>query len=223
MNIKEVIEKRKSVRAFLDKDVDIKLVEEILEYARFSPSSTNTQPCEVCVVSGDKKKELDEKVLKAFDSGIAPKMDYPYYPQPDKFVSFIKNRRIKLGKKFYTFLGIQRDDKDARQKQWRQNYTSFGAPISFYFYMDKNLEKGSFIDVGIFIQSIALLATELGLSTCIQGALGEYPSIIRKELDIGDDKIILCGMALGYEDKSAKVNTFHTQKIKTSEFVKYIS
>lgn len=222
MDVKQTLQKRKTVRAFLDKDVDTKLIKEILEYARLSPSSTNTQPCEVCVVGGEKKRELDKKVLEAFDGGIAPKMDYSYYPDPKKFPTQQKDRRIKLGKEFYTFLGIQKDDKVARKEQWRKNYTSFGAPISFYFYMNKGLEKGSFIDSGIFIQSVALLATGMGLATCIQGALGEYPQIIRDELNIDDGKIILCGMGLGYEDKDAKINSFNTQKIQTDEFVKYV-
>lgn len=219
MKVRKAIKKRKSVRAFEDKEVKKELIEEILDIAKWSPSSTNNQPWEICVVSGEKKKALDKKMLEAFDSGVKGKMDYEYNPVELKQV--YKNRQIELGKSLFELLDIKRDDKEARVKQWKKNYTSFGAPVSIYFFIDKSLEKSSFIDIGIFLQSIALLAIDYGLATCMQGALGEYSNIVRSQLNISDDKILICGMALGYEDKNALVNTFKSQRENVEDFAKF--
>lgn len=221
MKVSKAIKKRKSVRAFEDREVELELLKEILELASWSPSSTNNQPWEICVVSGDKKKSLDSRILEAFDSGIKGKMDYRY--NPDKLKDEYRNRQVELGKALFELLNIKREDKEARLKQWRRNFIAFDAPVSIFFFIDKSLAMSSFIDSGILMQSIALLATEHGLATCMQGSLGEYPDIVRKELHVSDDKILLCGMALGYEDKNAIVNTFQSKREKLEDFAKFYS
>lgn len=221
MTVTQAIKTRKSIRGFLDKDVDFELIQEMLEIARFSPSSTNTQPWEVCVVSGATKKSLDTKMLSAFQSGQKGQMDYKYYP--DTFSKSMRSKQVELGKKMYGLLGITKDDKEASIKQWGRNYTSFDAPVTIYFFMDKNLERGSFMDCGMFIQTLALMATQKGLSTCLQASLGQYSDIVRQELNISDDKILLCGMALGYEDETALINTFKSDRMEVEEFTKFYS
>lgn len=217
----EAIKARKSVRAYLDKDVSKDVLEKILEVAKLSPSSTNTQPWELHVVKGEAKKSLQNRMLEAFKSGAKSHMDYKYYP--DKFIQPIRDRQVALGKKMYGLLGIDKENKEKSIKQWGENYTSFNAPVSIYFFIDKSLEKGSYLDSGILIQTIALTAVEMGLSTCIQGALAQYPDIVRQELNISDDKILLCGMALGYEDKNALINTFKSDRMEVEEFTKFYS
>lgn len=219
MNIQQALQTRKSVRAFLDKGVDRDLIENVLDLSRFYPSSTNMQPIEVCVLRGNAKKTLDQKLLKAFDDGVERHMDYEYYPKVQKDIFML--RQQELGKSLYNLLGISRDDKDARVKQWRKNYEAFGAPVVLYFFMDKSLKSSSFIDCGILLQSIMLTATEFGLSTCVQGSLGEYPNIVRKELGIASDKILICGMAMGYADEDATINSFQSTRIGLDEFCRF--
>lgn len=221
MNVTQAIKQRKSIRAFLSDEPKREIIEEILNLAKWSPSSTNNQPWEICVVSGEKKKELDSKILEAFDGGIKGKMDYKY--NPEKIKDEHKNRQIELGKSLFELLNIQRDDKEARVKQWRKNFTAFDAPVSIFLFIDNSLEKSSFIDIGIFMQSIALLATERGLATCMQGSLGEYPDIVRKALHVSSDKVLVCGMALGYEDKTATVNTFQSKRENLTDIAKFYS
>lgn len=219
MDVSKALSERKSVRAYLDKDVEVDKIEQILNFAKNAPSGTNTQPWEVAVVSGKSKKELDDSLVDAFRSGTTKDLDYKYYP--DTISSALNARRVACGLQMYSTLGIERQDKDKRLKQWELNYSAFGAPVVLYIFLPNSIEKGSFLDCGMFIQSIMLMAVELGLSTCPQAALAEYPKLVREKLGVNDDMILVCGIALGYEDKSALVNSYRTPREEISVFTKF--
>ena len=220
MDVLEALNKRKSVRAYLQKDIKQEKIELILNSAKLSPSGVNMQPWSVYVVRGKKKKELESKVVDAFEKGIKGNMDYNYYPLEWK--EPYKTRRKETGLLMYKTLGITREDKKAQMEQWKTNYRAFDAPIVLYFFIDKELEKGSYIDYGLFLQSIMLAAENEGLSTCIQAALAEYPSIIKEELEVKSGKDLICGMAMGYGDEKALINSYRTPRIELGEFVKFV-
>ena len=121
----------------------------------------------------------------------------------------------------YSQLGITREMQKEKDELYAKNYRGFDAPIMLLFFIDRELGKGSYIDYGMFLQSIMLLATERGLATCSQGSLGEYPDIVRQELPHYKDKIVLCGMSMGYEDSSKKINQYRTTRQSITEMVKY--
>ncbi|WP_304546040.1 nitroreductase [Sulfurimonas microaerophilic] len=219
MSVIDILKQRKSVRAFLNKDVEKEKIIKILESAKMSPSGVNMQPFNVCVVSGEKKVALENKMLEAFDNNHKEDMDYQYYPL--EWREPYKSRRKDMGLLMYKTLGIKREDKEKQLQQWRENYKAFGAPTVLYFFIDSVLEKGSYLDYGMFLQSVMLAATELGLGSCPMASLAEYPSIVKKELDIDKDKVLLCGIALGYEDKNAPVNSFKTQRVPLEEFATF--
>lgn len=205
MTIHDALIQRKSTRSFLQTPVEKDLIFQILEEAKLAPSGGNIQPWHVCVVSGAVKEAIKSRIRKAFVEQEQNKMEYVYYPI--KWEEPYKNRRKETGLQLYQTLGITKEDVTRQQEQWIQNYFAFGAPIVLYFFMDKSLEKGSFLDYGMFLQSLMLSATSKGLCTCIQASLGEYPNIIKKVLSIDEDKMLVCGMALGYENKKALINT----------------
>jgi len=121
----------------------------------------------------------------------------------------------------YSTLGISREDKDRQIDQWAANYRAFDAPVMMLFFMNKVMEAGSYMDFGMFFQSLMLSATEQGLATCPQAALGEYPDIVRQELGYDDDMVVLAGMALGYEDEQALVNSYRTSRLELDEFTQF--
>lgn len=219
MNVSEALIERKSVRAFLPKLVNREDIEKILSFARHAPSGTNTQPWHVAVVTGDTKAELEGELLAAFQNGATKDMDYLYYPT--EFSREMKQRRLACGLQMYQALGIQRGENEKRLAQWGLNYSAFGAPVMLFIFAPRCIEKGSFMDCGMFIQSILLMATELGFATCAQAALAEYPSIVRHKLGYSDDMLLLCGIALGYEDKSAPINSYRTPREEISKFTKF--
>jgi nitroreductase len=177
------------------------------------------QPFNVCVVSGNKKISIENKILQAFDNNQKEDMDYDYYPK--EFKEPYKSRRKEMGLLMYKTIGITKDDKQKQIEQWRKNYQAFNAPIVLYFFIDDSLGKGLYLDYGMFLQSIMLTATHLGLATCPMASLAEYPSIVKKELNIPHNKFLLCGIALGYEDTSHPINSFKTNRIELNEFVQF--
>ena len=219
MDLKTTLMERKSTRAFLDKEVPMDTINEIIEQSKTAPSGVNTQPWQVAVIQGDSKNNLCNKFEKAFRGGVKGSMDYKYYPV--EWRDEYKQRRKECGLMLYSTLNISREDKNRQLDQWALNYQAFNAPVILLFFIDRSMEKGSFMDYGMFIQSIMLSAVEKGLATCPQAALGEYPDIVRQEFPEYKDKMVLCGLALGYEDKDQIVNSYRTTREDISRFVRY--
>ena len=219
MNVSEALSTRKSTRAFLPKPIDRAIIDRILSAARHAPSGTNTQPWQVAVVTGDTKQQLCQELETAFRNQVDRKMDYHYYPED--WVDPYKSRRKACGLQMYSTLKITREDKQRQLDQWAANYRAFDAPVMLLFFMDGIMQTGSFLDYGLFLQSVMLMAVEEGLATCPQAALGEYPAIVKAKLGYPDDSILMCGMALGYEDKEALVNSYRTPREEVETFTHY--
>lgn len=219
MSLVNILKKRKSVRAFLDKNVEKEKIEKILEGIKYTPSGSNMQPWIIHVVSGETKALIDEKTFRAFDKQEMPKMDYTYYPK--NIPELYQNRRRKTAFQLYDSLNIKKENKEKRIKQWRANYNAFGAPVIIYFFMDKQLCTGSYLDMGMILQSTLLLAEEEGLATCAMASLAEYPNIVRDILNIDNSKYLIYGIALGYEDKEAKINGYRTPRLEVNDFVTF--
>lgn len=219
MNVHDALAARKSVRAFLDNPLSRDAVSRVLDSARNSPSGVNTQPWQVAVVMGEKKVALQKMIEEAFNRGEKPQMDYQYYPL--KWSEPYKTRRFQCGLQLYAALEIKRQEKERRREQWIANYRAFDAPVMLYFFMDAGMETGSYMDYGMFLQSVMLAAVQEGLATCPQAALGEYPKIVKDFLGYPEDSILICGMALGYEDTVAKVNTYRTTREPVDRFTNF--
>jgi nitroreductase len=219
MNLKAIIKNRKSSRWFLEKPVKEDEIIDILDYAKYAPSGVNMQPWIVEAVSKKTKEKIISQFLERFDSGDRGKMDYQYYPK--EWVEPYKSRRVETGIGLYKCLKIDKNDKIEQAKQWRKNFEAFNAPMILFFFIDSSLDKGSYLDYGMFLQNILLLCTQKGLATCTQAALAQYPDIVKKELNIDDKLNLLCGISIGYEDKSAQANSFKTSRVETKEFVNF--
>ncbi len=219
MKVAEALATRKSTRAFLAKDVSVDKIKQILGVARFAPSGVNTQPWQVAVVTGDKKRQLSESLENAFRSGNKGQMDYQYYPQ--KWEEPYKGRRRACGLQLYTTLEIKREDKEKQTDQWAANFRAFDAPVMLFFFMDSAMKTGSFLDYGMFLQSLMLAAVEEGLAVCPQAALAEYPQTVKEILGYPADSILICGMALGYEDTEALANSYRTPREEVATFTHF--
>jgi len=219
MDVVETLKRRKSTRAFLPCSVDREVIEQILAAARQAPSGANTQPWQVAVVSGERKRQLQQRLERAFRDGAAAGMDYLYYPT--EWSEPYRSRRRECGLQLYNALHIQRQDKERQREQWAANYRAFDAPVALFFFMEAGLQTGSFLDYGMFLQSLMLAAVEQGLATCPQAALAEYPAIVKQALGYPDNSILICGMALGYEDSDAPVNQYRTGRQEVEAFTRW--
>ena len=220
MHVRDALEQRKSVRAFLDRPVQREAIVRILDAARHAPSGVNTQPWKVAVVTGAAKQRLQQKIETAFRDGKQSRASYVYYPE--EWISPYKERRKECAVLMYGAVGIPFGDKTARLEQWARNYRAFDAPVMLLFLIDSVMGQGSFIDYGMFMQSLMLAAEEEGLATCPQASLAEYPDIIRQELGYDDSMLVICGMALGHEDKEAAINSYRTPRMEVGEFTRFL-
>ncbi|MDH5681469.1 MAG: nitroreductase, partial [Spirochaetota bacterium] len=125
------------------------------------------------------------------------------------------------GIQLYQSLGIAKDDTDSRINQWIANFRAFDAPVALYFFLDSVMGTGSYLDYGMYLQSLMLAAVEEGLASCPQAALGQYPAIVKDKLGYPVESILICGMALGYEDTDAAVNGYRTSREKTDSYTRY--
>lgn len=219
MNVEDALIARKSVRAFLPKSVSRDAIERILKAAGHAPSGSNTQPWRVAVVTGKKKIQLENKLIAAFQREEDVNMDYVYYPV--EWVEPYRSRRKACGLQMYSVAKISKNNREKQRAQWQVNYTAFGAPVALYFFMDSIMQKGSYIDYGMFLQSIMLAAVEEGLGTCAQAALAQFPHIIKPELGYPSDSVLMCGMALGYEDTQAPPNSYRTPRVEVDVFTRF--
>lgn len=219
MHIDEALRARKSVRAFKSDPVPLSLVREILELAARAPSGTNIQPWKVHVVSGDVRTRLEAEVLAHRETN--PPDATAEFPRTSKRKEPYTSRMRKLGKDMYSLIGIPKGDQAANWAQWGRNYKFFDAPVGLIFTIDKDLDAMSFLDIGMFIQSLMLVAKARGLDTCAQGAWNNYWAATRRVLNVPEDEYIICGVSLGYEDTSSPVNTLVSEREPLESFATF--
>lgn len=220
MTIEDAIRGRKSTRAFLKKPVPRELIARILETAGRSPSGSNIQPWKVWVLDGEAREQLVRDLLERYDTSGEGKREYNYYPVNWREPYLARRRACGWG--LYSTMGITREDKKGMHAQRRQNYEFFGAPVGLMFSIDRDMEIGSWLDCGMFLQSIMVAARQFGLETCPQAAFCSFHEVIQKRIGIPQSEMLVCGMALGYPDTSAKVNTFTTEREPLETYVRWV-
>jgi nitroreductase len=211
----DAVVNRRSVRHFLSTPVPLNVVRAILSAASRAPSGTNFQPWHVHVVTGETRSNLSQTVTQAAEGGDRCD-EYLYAPAPvmEPYLS----RRRKVGYDLYKLYGVARDDFAARKQAMLRNFEFFGAPVGLFFTMERRLLLGSWLDCGMFMQNVMILARAHGLETCAQQAWCEYGRIVHEQLGISDTHIVLSGMALGHPDPDAPANTLVSDRVSIDDF-----
>lgn len=227
MTVDEAIRTRMSVRAFTAQSVEAALIREILELAARAPSGTNTQPWRVYVLRGASRDALVQQVCAAHDAlranpALASEYREAYDYYPEQWVSPYIDRRRENGWGLYGLLGIGKGDKDQMHAQHQRNFRFFDAPVGLMFTVDRVMGRGSLVDYGMFLQNLMLAARARGLHTCPQAAWNGFAKIILPHIGAGPDEMLVCGMALGYADTTAIVNTFHTPRIPVEDYTRWL-
>jgi nitroreductase len=217
------ITSRRSIRAYTPQPVAREDILQILQVAGRAPSGTNTQPWKVYVLEGERKQELSSAILAIHNDPEQARLhteEYAYYPR--EWVSPYIDRRRKVGWDLYALLGLTRDNKAGMAAQHGRNYEFFGAPIGLIFTIDRIMEQGSWLDYGMFLQSVMVAARGRGLDTCPQAAFTQYHRVIGSVLNIPENETVVCGMALGYADTTKIENSLITERMRVEEFVKFV-
>ena len=221
--VDHAIATRQSVRAFLPTPVPRETVEEILQVASRAPSGTNTQPWKAVVLTGAAKARLSDAILAVYNDPEQRKQhteEYAYYPT--KWVDPYLARRRKIGWDLYGLLGIGREDKDKMHAQHGRNYRFFDAPVGIIFSIDRILEQGSWLDLGMFLQNVMVAARARGLDTCPQAAFTQFHRVIERELQLAEGEMVVCGMSLGYADMSKVENELVTEREPVAGFARFV-
>jgi nitroreductase len=217
MNVSTAIDTRMSCRAFLATPVPRQTIVNILEAAKRAPSGGNLQPWRVHVLTGEPLAQfvaLIRSKLPAQPTGEGT--EYHVYP-PDLHEPY-RSRRFKCGEDLYATIGITRDNKLGRLRQFARNYEFFGAPVALFFSVDRRMGQDQWADIGMFMQNIMLLAREHDLHTCPQEAWAVWHKTLTGFLPIPQEHMLFCGMALGYRDETAPINTLRTDRAPLEEF-----
>ena len=217
------ITSRRSIRAFLPTPVPRRVLEDILQVAARAPSGTNTQPWRVYVLTGAAKESLSAKLRAAYDDPAERARhteEYAYYPT--EWVPPYIDRRRKVGWDLYGLLGIAKTDKAGMHAQHRRNYDFFGAPVGLMFTIDRVMRQGSWLDFGMFLQSLMIAARGRGLDTCPQAAFTQFHRIVIEHVGAAAGEQLVCGMSLGHADPQAIENTLVTERESVSRFARFI-
>jgi nitroreductase len=221
MRVSAAVAERFSARAYLNKPVPMDKVRQILDRARQAPSGGNLQPWHVYVLAGSKLQQLITHVRqRALMQPQGEEREYDVYP-PDLHEPY-RSRRYKCGEDLYAALGIPREDKPARLRQFARNLEAFGAPVLLFFSIDRRMGRNQWAHLGMFMQTIMLLAVEEGLHTCPQEAWSGFHRTIADFLGLPDEQMFYCGMALGYADMDHPVNQWRTERAPLDEIVRFM-
>jgi nitroreductase len=220
MTVEEAITGRHSVRAFRPDPVRREVLERILMSAGRAPSGTNTQPWKVWVLEGEAKRAICRDLAARYDRGAVGEREFHYYPQAWREPYLARRRACGWG--LYGVLGIGRGDKDKMHAQHRRNFLFFDAPVGLIFSIDRDLQLGSWLDYGMFLQSIMIGARQFGLESCPQAAFLIFHDVLQRRLRIPASQMVVCGMSLGYPDASAKVNAFTPERMALGDYVTFI-
>ena len=217
MNVIEALNSRHSVRAFKPDPVNKETLMKIMSAANQAPSWADTQPWEIYIAAGEVLNKLRRDFLANYDQGVESKTDLP---RPADWPPALKQRMNENMTQRFAAMGIDRNDKEAREANARRNYEFFGAPAVVYLCLDKDLTPWSIFDMGLVAQSIMLAAQEYEVDSIPAVSLVAYPELIRQELGIPDNLMILVGIALGYAKPDDPANKPRSLRRPVEEVVR---
>ena len=219
--VSEALDTRLTCRAFTNKVPEKGVIIDLLEKAKRAPSGGNLQPWKIWVVSGNPLKDFIEDVAhKIKENPMGEGTEYNIYPPNLK--EPYESRRREVGRSMYEVLNIPKEDKAGRLNQFKRNFEFFGAPVAIFFAIDRQMQEGQWSDLGMFMQSIMLLAREEGLHTAPQEAWAIWYKTVSKFLNIPEELMLFCGMGIGYADEDDPINTFRSKRVDIEDFADFI-
>jgi nitroreductase len=220
LNVTDAIQSRMSCRAFLDTPVSLETIRSMLETAKRAPSGGNLQPWQVHVLTGAPLKKFLALIRqKLLDHPQGEGTEYPIYP-PDLKEPY-RSRRFKCGEDLYATISVPREDKQRRLAQFARNYELFGAPALMFFVIDRRMGADQWADVGMFMQSLMLLARVHGLHTCAQESWAAWHRTVAEYIGLSPELMLFCGLALGFRDETAPINRLRTDRASLEEFATF--
>ncbi len=213
MDVSQALRERRSVRAFTSQVPSAELVQRLMQDAALSASGGNMQPWRVAAITGAALSALLADVARTRGEENPAHLSYPA-----NLWEPYRTRRFANGEDLYKSIGIPREDKEGRLKQLAKNAQFFGAPVGIIMFTEERMGPVQWMDLGIYLQAFMLRATEEGLATCAQGFWRRYDQVIKRHIEVPEGYLVTYGIALGYEDKSAPINTMRATRADFAEW-----
>ena len=217
MELWQAIETRRSVRGFLDRPVDAALLRDLAVKASRAATGGNIQPWHVDIVHGASLAELKAIMAGKLARGETETPGYDIYPR--EMADRYRARTFAIGEAMYAHLGIPREDKAARRAWFARNFAFFGAPAAYFCTVDRRMGPPQWSDLGMYLQNLMLLAVDAGLATCPQECWAVYPETVERFLDVPAERMLFCGVAIGYEDPEAAANRLRSDRAPPAEWL----
>ncbi|MCC2981632.1 nitroreductase [Sphingomonas sp. IC4-52] len=217
MNVSEAVKERRSVRGFLDKEVPMDVLKELALQSARAATGGNIQPWHIDIVAGAKMDELKAIMRGKLERRETEKPGYDIYPR--EMTEATKKRTFQIGEIMYGHLGIPREDKAARAQWFARNFQFFGAPAAFFVTVDRRMGPPQWADLGMYLQNLMLLAVEKGLATCPQECWAVYPNTVEGFLGTPPERMLFCGVAIGYEDPEEPANRTRAPRAPEEEWL----
>lgn len=220
MEVREAVASRRSIRGFLDRDVDPALLRRVLEAAQRTPSGGNLQPWHAVVLTGAALEDLRARMRERLASGFLPEQEYAVYPP--SLHSPYRERRFRCGEMLYELAGIPREDRTARLLRFARNWDFFGAPVGLILLVDRRMGPPQWADLGMWLQTVMLLLREAGLDSCAQEAWSAHHDVVVEALAPPPELMVFCGLAIGYADPDEPTNALVTERAPLQEAVTFL-
>ena len=219
--VERAIRSRRAIRAFLPDPIDPALLRRLIALAACAPSGTNMQPWRLRVIGPQARSRLEAALLAALEAGARPGLEeYRYYPE--RLREPYLSRRRKVGWDLYGLLGVTRGDTEGMKRQTAANLRFFDAPVALMLTIDRDLEIGSWLDLGMFVQTLLIAAQAHGLDSCPQAIFAQFHAIVRRELTIPEGEVVICGIALGKADPDAPANRLVPEREPVDAFTTWL-
>lgn len=220
MKVSDAVLARRSIRAFTSKTVPKATLRQAIEQASRSPSGGNLQPWRIYAVAGDTLKQIKDSVHSRIERGeMSDSHDYAIYPS--NLWEPYRTERYVLGEDMYRLLGIDREDKLGRVRQFAQNFEMFSAPQGLFCYVDRRMGPPQWADLGMYLQTLMLLLQDAGIDTCAQEAWSTFSATVAKVLSPPPELMLFCGMAIGYRVLDARVNQLVSRRLPLDSFADF--
>ncbi|MEG3148848.1 nitroreductase [Sphingomonas sp. ZT3P38] len=217
MNVTDAVAARRSVRGFLDRPVETDVLKDILTRAARAATGGNLQPWHIDLVTGSAMAEFKAMMMAKLLSGAMEEPAYAIYP-PGLTAPY-RDRRFAIGEAMYAEIGIPREDKAARRMWFARNFQFFGAPAGLFCTVDRQMGPPQWADLGMYLQTVMLLAVEAGLATCAQECWAVFPEAVTTFLGTPPERMLFCGMAIGFEDKAEPANRLRSPRAPEAEWL----
>ena len=221
MKLEKAMIERRSIRGFKDEPVSQALLEDVIALANRAPSSMNTQPWHLHVLTGKPLEAVRQGNTERMLAGMTPVREIEDYAA---YEGVHRNRQVEIAVQLFEAMGIERRDAERRQDWVMRGFRQFDAPVSIVVCFDRSLLEDTIahFDSGAMTYGLVLAAWSKGLGAVINGQGIMQSPVVREAANIPEDQVILTCVALGWPDEEFVANSVVSRRRPIENVTRYL-